>query len=270
MSPPSSCRSPRLSSSIRSASSSSSSWNSSCRRWLGIRPSGRNRIIKTSSRPKISSRYSLTKRSFSGISFSMVAPISTPSTVPMPPSTMAASRNADSRKTYWSGVTDTSCVRLDRARHPGQEGAAGEGEELEAEDVDAHRLGGLLVLADGHPAATDPAVVQPDEDQDDQAEHEQQQEVVVGEAAQRDAEQLVGLAEVEPEQDQVGDGRDAVGAVGQVRPGLAVQVDHGDPEDLAEGQGDDGQVVARHPQRRRADDQTEGRRRPLRRSAPPR
>ena len=34
--------------------------------------------------------------------------MSTPATVPMPPSTMAASRNALLRKTYWSGVTDTS------------------------------------------------------------------------------------------------------------------------------------------------------------------
>ena len=68
--------------------------------------------MRISSRPKISSRYSLTNRSFSGISFSSVAPTSTPSTVPMPPSTMAASRNADSRNTYWSGVTETSTWAL--------------------------------------------------------------------------------------------------------------------------------------------------------------
>ena len=104
------------------------------------------------------------------------------------------------RKTYWSGVTDTSCVGLDRAGHPGEERAAGEGEQLEAEDVDAHGLGGLLVLADGHPAAADPAVVEPDEDEDDEAEQQQQQEVVVREPAERDADDGVRLAEVEAEE----------------------------------------------------------------------
>ena len=36
----------------------------------------------------------------------------------MPPSTMAASRNADSRKTYWSGVTDTSTCALTEPATP--------------------------------------------------------------------------------------------------------------------------------------------------------
>ena len=54
--------------------------------------------MRIKSKAKIISRYSLTKRSFSGSSFSSVAPTSTPSTVPIPPSTTAASKNADSRK----------------------------------------------------------------------------------------------------------------------------------------------------------------------------
>ena len=217
-SPPSSCRSRTTSSSIRSASSSSSSWNSSCRRWLGTRPSGRNRIIRTSSRPKISSRYSLTKRSFSGMQLQQGR-----SDQHAEHGAHAAQHDRGQQERRLQehvlvrGDRDVH-VGLDRASHAGQEGAAGEGEELEAEDVDAHRLGGLLVLADGHPAATDPAVVEPDEDQDDQPEHQQQQEVVVREPAQRDAEQHVRFAEVEAEQNEVGDGGDAVGAVGQVRP----------------------------------------------------
>ena len=36
----------------------------------------------------------------------------------MPPSTIAASRNADSRKTYWSGVTDTSTCALTEPATP--------------------------------------------------------------------------------------------------------------------------------------------------------
>ena len=42
----------------------------------------------------------------------MVAPTRTPRTVPTPPSTTAASRNADSRKMYWSGLTEVSTCAL--------------------------------------------------------------------------------------------------------------------------------------------------------------
>ena len=99
----------------------------------------------------------------------MAAPTSTPSTVPMPPSTIAASRKAEfEERRTGRGSPSTSDVGLDRAGDAGEERAAGEREELQAEDVDAHRLGGRLVLADGDPAAADPAVVEPDEDQDDE------------------------------------------------------------------------------------------------------
>ncbi len=46
-------------------------------------------------------------------------------------------------------------MSLDRTRDAGQERAAGEREELQAEDVDAHGLGRLLVLPDRHPATAD-------------------------------------------------------------------------------------------------------------------
>ena len=52
------------------------------------------------------------------------------------------------------------------------------------------------------------------------ASSDQQQEVVVGEAAESDAEELVGLAEVAAEQVQVRDAGDAVGTVGEVRSGV--------------------------------------------------
>jgi hypothetical protein len=57
-------------------------------------------------------------------------------------------------------VTDTSWCALIVPGHAGEERTAGEGEQLEPEDVDAHGLGGLLVLADRDPAAPDPAVVE--------------------------------------------------------------------------------------------------------------
>ena len=63
-------------------------------------------------------------------------------------------------------------------------------------------------------------------DHDDDREEEHQQ-VVVGEAAEVEAEDGVVLAEVEAEDLQVGDVGDAVGAVGDVGPGGAVEVVHG-------------------------------------------
>ena len=139
-------------------------------------------------------------------------------------------------------------MRLDRSREASQEGPDSERQDLQSEDVDAHRLGGALVLTDGDPPATDPAVVEPDEDEDHEGDEHQQQEVVVAEPAQGDAGQRVGGPEVEPEEVQVRDAGDAVGAVGEVRTVVPVEVEHREPEDLTETQGDDGEVVAGDPQ----------------------
>ncbi len=65
------------------------------------------------------------------------------------------------------------------------------------------------------------------------------------------------LTEVEPEQLQVGNGWNAGRSVGQVGPRLTVEVVHGDAEDLTERQRHDGQVVARHAQCGRADEQAQ-------------
>lgn len=54
----------------------------------------------------------------------------------------------------------------------------------------------------------------------------------------------MGFAEVEAEDLQVGDVGDAHGAVGDVGAGGAVEVEHGDAENLTEAEGDDGEVVA--------------------------
>src|SRR4249920_1180238 len=110
---------------------------------------------------------------------------------------------------------------LDRACDAGQERTASEREELQAEDVDAHGLGRLLVLPDRHPATANAGVVEPDEDQNDKRDQHQQQEVVVGEAAERDTQQYVRIAEVEAEKVEVGNRRNAVGSVRNVRAGLA-------------------------------------------------
>ena len=90
--------------------------------------------------------------------------------------------------------------------------------------------------------------------------HQQQrQEVVVGEVRHLGAEDGLVLAEVDAEEVQVRHAVDALRPVGQVRSGGAVEVVDGDPEDLAEAQRHDGQVVAAQPQRRGTDDQAEDR-----------
>lgn len=71
----------------------------------------------------------------------------------------------------------------------------------------------------------------------------------------------MGAAEVEAEDLQVGDHRDAVGPVGEVGSGGAVEVVDGDAEDLSEAEGDDGEVVAAQSQGGGADEDAEDERR---------
>lgn len=56
------------------------------------------------------------------------------------------------------------------------------------------------------------------------------------------ADRVLGL-EVEPEEVQVRDAGDAVGAVGQLRSVVAIEVEHRQSEDLTEAEGHDGEVV---------------------------
>ena len=88
--------------------------------------------------------------------------------------------------------------------------------------------------------------------------HGQQQqldEVVVGEAGQVDAEHLVATRRSRSRRAA----RSGMPEMPFGPAGEAVPVVGRDPEDLAEAEGDDGQVVAPQPQRRRADDQAEQR-----------
>jgi hypothetical protein len=82
-------------------------------------------------------------------------------------------------------------------RHAAEGGAHGEGQQLHVAGVDAHGLGGDLVLADGHPGAADARILQAVAD-DDAEQHQHQEQVVV----QRDrvdveAETLQALAQVQ-------------------------------------------------------------------------
>lgn len=151
-------------------------------------------------------------------------------------------------------------VRLHRTGQTGEGGAHGERDELHPEAVDAHGERGGLVLADGDPGPADAGVAAAPEDEDDDGRDQQHQEEVVREPADGEPADVVRDAQVEAQDVQVRDGRDAVGAVGDVRAGGAVGVVHGDTEDLTEAEGHDGQVVAAQPQGRRADQHTEDQR----------
>ena len=130
----------------------------------------------------------------------------------------------------------------EHARHAGEGGADGEGQQLEAGGVDAHGAGGGLVLADGHPGAADAAVAQAGGDEDEQGD-QGEADVVVGGGV--DAE-VVG---------EDARGLDAVEACSAV--GDAVEVAGDDGDDLAESEGDDGEVVAAEAQRGGAEQDAE-------------
>src|ERR671913_1188810 len=120
-----------------------------------------------------------------------------------------------------------------QARDAADGRADGEGPQLELEARDAHHGGGVLVLADGQPGAAHPAVLEAARHED----HEDQDD-------EREPVPPLGVAGVEEgaavdlRAGRHGDAGDAGGAVGD-----GVQVASGDPDDLAEAEGDDREVV---------------------------
>ena len=59
------------------------------------------------------------------------------------------------------GIDEGHVVRVERSAERGQKGAERGREQLVADQVDAERLRGVLVLADGHQAVADRAALQP-------------------------------------------------------------------------------------------------------------
>ncbi len=122
---------------------------------------------------------------------------------------------------------------IEGAGHAAEGGADREGQQLQMGPVDAHGAGGDLILADRHPGAPHPRILQPQADEDQHPDH-QQAEIVVG--ARGDAE---GIAE----EARRGRAVEADGAVRQIG-----RVARDDGHDLAEAQGDDGEIIAAQPQ----------------------
>src|SRR6185369_12803388 len=117
-----------------------------------------------------------------------------------------------------------------------------EGQQLQVAGVDAHGLGGDLVLADRHPGPPDARQLQAMADHD--AEQDQRQEQVVIQRNRYDLESydLDRPAQIQaPEMERV-DLVHAFGAVGDVDRIVQVVQEH--PDDFAETERDDCEVIA--------------------------
>ena len=137
---------------------------------------------------------------------------------------------------------------------PAEHGAHGEGGELGRGCVDAKRAAGDLVLAQRLPGASDRQPPQPQRDPVGE-ERQRNDEVVekhgalrrrVGEAESR-GKAVVGGGERQSEERRMRRG-DAVRAAGEILP-----VEQNEPDDLAEAERDDCQIVAAQPQHRKAE-----------------
>ena len=144
---------------------------------------------------------------------------------------------------------------VQRAGQPADRRADDERPQLEPEGVDAHHFRGVLVLPDRDPRPADPAAFQvADEQQNDDDQHQAEPEppgaVVRRHPTSSPLEKTPsGSFSLcpEPRERHLVEAARAAGDVGQV---VGQQ-----PDDLAEPQRDDRQVVAAQPQRREAEDQ---------------
>src|SRR5438105_13009014 len=129
--------------------------------------------------------------------------------------------------------------REHHAHHSRERCAGGERQEFGSHQWHAHRLGGQLVFANGFPRSTDMRVLQPAIHEDDDDDDEQREEI--------EAHRVRNLER----QRRTRDRRDAARAVGHVD--RLVEVVGEDPDDLAEAERDDGQVVAAQSQNRQSE-----------------
>ena len=147
----------------------------------------------------------------------------------------------------------------------GEGGTDGEGVELDRGGIDTQRTAGHFVFAQRLPGPAYRHAQQPIDDEQGQQHQQQSEKVQEHHPVHRvegDTEELVkGLhalagaaAELQSEQVRLGNAADAVGAIGQ--GGEIVQQD---ADDLAETQGDDGEIVTAQAQHRKAQQKTEQR-----------
>ena len=148
---------------------------------------------------------------------------------------------------------DRGLVGEERPGEPGQHRAREEREDLDRAGADAHRPCGVLVLPDRDPRPAQPRILEMGEDQHDERDEQHDQHVVQDTGREPDRADDDRLVERRTEQRHLRDVRDRVRAAGEAADVVLCDAS----EDLAEGERDDGEVVAAHPQGRRADDRAE-------------
>ena len=137
--------------------------------------------------------------------------------------------------------------RKDRAGDAAKRRTHCECQQFYVAGIDAHRLGGNLVLADRLPRAAKARILQAEIDYDD-ADGDQQQEVVVLlRSGKRHAENDLGPREGEAAEAKRIDQVDALRAVGDIERSIEVVKENAD--DLAETERYDGEIVAAELQR---------------------
>ena len=181
------------------------------------------------------------------------APTMTPQTLPMPPSTTIASRMIEMAK--WKLSARHRCVtgRERRAADAADDGADRVGRQLGPHQRHAHHARRQLVLADRQPGAAEPALADPQRDEDREG----------GRAGRRRG----TCTSLSKGPSVAGTPRRWNGPVGigstgsmplvpldRLNPLMSLAVAEHLRDDLAEAEGDQREVVALQPQRRRADD----------------
>ena len=171
-----------------------------------------------------------------------------------------ASTPIDSMKVKDSGLMKICLAAKSTPDGARERGAAGEGEQLHPHERHAHRLRRGLVLADRLPRPADVRVLEPPVDEHRDA-HDQQHEEVEVERIDRRWGPARCRGPAAAGSKKIGrprDGRDALGAIGEV-DGL-VEVVGEDADHLAEAEGHEGEIVAVQAQDGQAEQEARSRR----------
>ncbi len=157
------------------------------------------------------------------------------------------------------GADEALHCREQAACNAAGEGTEGKRRQLDVAHIDAHRLGGDVVLPERLPGATEPRMLEVVDDDDRQHREEEEHEVIELQPGDGQAKDLDALPHLEAEEVEPLDAGDAAGSVREVvdavTPGQRelVEVVHEDPDDLAETQGDDRKIVAAQTKHRIAE-----------------
>src|SRR4051812_47365 len=161
-------------------------------------------------------------------------------------------------------VDEPGLGREERTREATDGSAEREREQLEPEGRHAHQLRGVLVLARGLPGAADPAALDEDVEEQNEADDAEREPVVRDEVVDPELQERGGGVQVDDrrtaapvdaghlEHHDARRLRDVADPLGATEP---LEVDQREPDDLTEAERHDGEVVAADAQRRGTEDE---------------